>query len=307
MADNDQIRDYLLGQLPETERLKVEEAYFFNPEALRSFWEDSNDLIDDYLRGGLSLRDCQKFEQHLHQLPAIREKIESDRALLQALGALPAATVNENAQRLDSPRRWTFSQWWTGLSLPAPLVAATTGFLLCIMAGGLWYATVSREQVEVATQATTNQELPSPAPEKIAPSDTPVNIPKPSTSPLPKSVPPAIKNQPVPMIATFLLPAEIVRGNEAVVKLPINPDVTILRLELELHSEAPRKLRGVLLASDGTIIKIWKSLPLLSQQNTPVTILNLSTASLPDADYIIRIFSSSELPVQEYRFHLEKK
>jgi hypothetical protein len=45
---------YLLGDLPETEQTAVELEYFADPEKFEEIWSAENDLVDRYMRGGLS-------------------------------------------------------------------------------------------------------------------------------------------------------------------------------------------------------------------------------------------------------------
>lgn len=85
MSIYEQSKDYFLGHLPESEQLNFEEEYFSNSEALMALRAACDDLIDDYLRGKLAPQEHQQFEQRLNELPALREKVETDRALLQAL------------------------------------------------------------------------------------------------------------------------------------------------------------------------------------------------------------------------------
>lgn len=298
MTNYDQIKDYFLGQLPESEQQKVEEEYFANPEALLALRADFNDLIDDYLRWQLSPQEQLKFEQRLKQLPAIREKVETDRALMQALTP-PTAIANHRNQRTGSTRRWSFSQWWADLSFP---VAVTAILILGLMIAGVWY-NLTPAKVQIARQEVANKEVPPPSPEKAVPA--PTISPKPlilrSASP---SVQPTGKNQPAPVIASFLLSAEIIRGNEAAVILPITADVTTLRLQLELNAEAPKNLRAVLQTKEGAIIKVWESLPVVYQKSTPLVVLNLSAALLAEDDYIIKL---GNVPPQEFHFRLQKK
>jgi hypothetical protein len=299
MTNYDQIKDYFLGQLPESEQLKVEEAYFANPEALQELRADFDDLIDDYLRGKLSLQEQRKFDQRLNQLPAISEKVETDRALRQALTP-PPAIANHSNQRTGSTRRWSFSQWWSELSFPA---AVTAVLVLGFMVAGIWYR-FTPEKTQVVRQEVTNKEVPPPLPEKAAPASP--SSPKPLIlRSAPQSVQSTRKNEAAPVIASFLLSAEIIRGNEEAVILPITADVTTLRLQLELTAEAPKNLRVVLQTKAGATIKVWESLPVVYQKSTPLVVLNLSAASLANADYIIKL--SNALPPQEFHFRLQKK
>jgi hypothetical protein len=296
MSNYDQIKDYFLGQLPEEEQQQVEEQYFTNPESLHSFWADSNDLIDEYLRGNLSPSHHQKFEERLQQLPALHEKVETDRALLQVL----EANSSVKYQRLpESTRRWSLSQWWSELSF-LPLASAII-ILIGIMIAGVWY-NLTPEKTQLAKQEGVSNELPLP--EKTVPS--PVNSPRvllPQASP--KSVKPMGRKHPATVVASFLLSAEVLRGNEERVALPISSEVTALRLQLELNAEAPKNIRAVLQTSDGTLIKSWDSLPVIYQKSTSLLILNLSTVGLDQREYVIKL--SGLQPPQEFHFRLQKK
>ncbi len=298
MANYDQNKDYFLGQLPESEQQKVEEEYFANPEALLELRADFDDLIDDYLRENLSPQEYQKFEERLKQLPAIREKVETDRALMQAL-TTPSTTINQNNQRTGSTRRWSLSQWWSEQIFA---VAVTTVLVLGLMVAGIWYL-FTPEKVQIARQEVPNKEVPLPLPEKAVPNPTSSRKPLILKS-SPQSVQPVRKNQPAPVIASFLLSSEIIRGSETAVILPITANVTTLHLQLELNAEAPKNLRVVLQTKEGTTIKVWGSLPVVYQESTPLVVLNLSAASLADTDYIIKL---GNVPPQEFHFRLQKK
>ncbi len=295
MSNYDQIKNYFLGNLPEADQLKMEEEYFSGPESLLAFWADANDLIDDYLQGKLSRQEHQLFKQRLNQLPALRENIETDRALMQAL-TLPQ---NQNYQRIpESTRRWSLLQWWSGQSFPAQ--ASAMVILLGIMGASVWYS-LTPEKNRIAKQEIVKDESPSPSPEKIVPSPVPkVLLPQSS----PKSVKPTINNHPAPVIASFLLSAEVLRGNEAVVILPIAAEVTTLRLQLELNADGPKRLGAVLQTSSGDPIKSWESLPVVYQKETPLLLLNLSAAGIEEREYVIKV-SGAQTP-QEFHFRIQK-
>lgn len=109
MASYEQSKDYFLGQLSEAEQLAIEEEYFANPEALMTLRAACDDLIDDYLRGTLTPQEHQKFEQRLNELPALREKVETSRALLQTLDSARqtlAAEKNYSAKTTLRTGRW---------------------------------------------------------------------------------------------------------------------------------------------------------------------------------------------------------
>ncbi|MCA1616680.1 MAG: hypothetical protein LC800_21835 [Acidobacteria bacterium] len=132
------VRSYLLGELPEEERERIEqgmltdEAFFETLLALEDVVED--ELIDDYLNGLLASREKDGFEQVFLTSHERREKLELARGLsaraASAAGHHPAA----------SPHRTGARAWWRtllpsdrlrtpafGLSLAAALLLLVVG------------------------------------------------------------------------------------------------------------------------------------------------------------------------------------
>jgi len=83
LTSSDQIllRRYLLGDLPEAARDRVEERYLVDAEAFDQLVAAENDLIDAYIRGELSDTERQAFEAGYLATPELRERVEFARAL----------------------------------------------------------------------------------------------------------------------------------------------------------------------------------------------------------------------------------
>ncbi|HET9713483.1 MAG TPA: hypothetical protein VFP64_16430 [Pyrinomonadaceae bacterium] len=62
--NHDEFRDYLLGSLEAERRTAVEERILIDPSAYEELLAAEEELIDQYLRGGLSKPEQHKFETH---------------------------------------------------------------------------------------------------------------------------------------------------------------------------------------------------------------------------------------------------
>jgi hypothetical protein len=105
---------YLLGDLPETEQIAVEQEYFADPEKFEEVWAAENDIVDRYLRGRLSRGERDLFERNYLQSPKHRERVAVARKLLEAAdrwvsesgrAVVPAPSrLTETLKALVSPR-----------------------------------------------------------------------------------------------------------------------------------------------------------------------------------------------------------
>src|SRR5215475_8003956 len=75
---------YLLGNLPETEQMAVEQEYFADPEKFEEVWAAENDLVDRYVRGRLPRGERELFERNYLQSPKHRDRVALARKLLEA-------------------------------------------------------------------------------------------------------------------------------------------------------------------------------------------------------------------------------
>jgi len=88
------MRRYLLRDLPEEERTRLEDRYAVDADVFEQILAIENDLIDSYIRGELTEVERQKFEAEFLKSAERREKVEFARALshisVLAKPALPA-------------------------------------------------------------------------------------------------------------------------------------------------------------------------------------------------------------------------
>lgn len=119
---------YLLGDLSETEQVQVEERAFADAEYLGALEAAEADLIDNYVRGGLSQSERRAFERRFLTSPSRWSKVEFARALARV------AAESTQPERQASRQTWFSFIWgWT----PALRFAAAFAVLICI-AGPSW-------------------------------------------------------------------------------------------------------------------------------------------------------------------------
>src|ERR1051325_8751589 len=86
------ITSYLLGELAEEERSRLEEQYFADADLSREVQAVRDDLVDAYVRGRLPRREREGFEKYFMASPRRRERVEFAAALLQSSAGAPATS-----------------------------------------------------------------------------------------------------------------------------------------------------------------------------------------------------------------------
>jgi hypothetical protein len=151
----DRLTLYLLGRLPEAEAEALEREYFKRPAALEDLLAAQDDLIDDYLQGGLSEMEARRLEDGVLATRDGRARLELARALTEraAAGTEPApATVPAEVP----PRRAASPRWTAALAAGLAVALAGAGFWVhwsLQAARELAAARAAREQAESRSRA----------------------------------------------------------------------------------------------------------------------------------------------------------
>src|SRR5262245_18746828 len=75
------IRNYLLGDLPESGAEELERWYFADGQRVDEVWAVFSEMAEEYLSGELSESESRRFQQRLRSAPALREMLENEKAL----------------------------------------------------------------------------------------------------------------------------------------------------------------------------------------------------------------------------------
>jgi hypothetical protein len=115
---------YLLGDLSERERIEIEDRYLSNAEFFDELVVAEDELIDDCVRGRLSRKDRELFEQNFLTSAARRERVKSSRALMEFADKHAATPRVSWWQRVRSAFK---------LESPAMGLVLATGFMMLIV------------------------------------------------------------------------------------------------------------------------------------------------------------------------------
>lgn len=204
---------YLLGELPESERERLEEKFVVDESVFEELVAAEEDLIDDYVRGKLSDRQRRLFEREFLSTGERMRKLAAARVFIAQIDKQP---------RTPS-RRWLLPRTW--------VPAAAAASLLCIV--GAWWLAHRQEAhpaalpVQVTRSQTPDTQLPA-APER------------------------RLTEQHAPVTVAFLLTPGLLRDDERRQPLRMPPGAQQVRLEAPLESTDFRAYRAALRTAEGS-------------------------------------------------------
>jgi hypothetical protein len=131
---------FLLGDLSEESRLKLEERFFKEDRFYEQLLAIQEELADDYVQDKLSPVERAQFEKHFLRSPRRRERVEFAAAFSRALTGSPARSIATPARRVP---------WWESLMVfirpqGIRLAAAASAAALALMIGAAWLIVENR-------------------------------------------------------------------------------------------------------------------------------------------------------------------
>lgn len=109
-ADDIQLRQYLLGVLPEMECDEIEQKLLTDDDFVRTVELVEDEIVDDYLDGALSKQDKRLAETHFFQAPEHRSKLHFARLLRSHLSTKqPTQPVRSRTVPIPGPFVWAAS------------------------------------------------------------------------------------------------------------------------------------------------------------------------------------------------------
>jgi hypothetical protein len=158
---------YLLGELPDEERVQFEDQYANDEECFEQLLAVEDDLIQEYVRNELSPHARRRFEEYFLISPKRRQKVERARVLVQVLQKQKTAAAESSLfkEAIGSVIAWLKS----GLNFlltPNPAISFAILVIGAIIGGRWIYLTTERLQAnlgqfekERAALSQANQEL----------------------------------------------------------------------------------------------------------------------------------------------------
>lgn len=299
------MRSYLLGLLPESEQMALEQEFFADSETLEHMQEVEFDLVDSYIRGELQTTEHEQFERHYLSKPHHQERVAVARELLRVAAQ----------QYLPQQLQLKESFWrkvWVGLFGPqfdfgtALATAIVTAGLLLIAGGGwmaiqksLWHQQRQRERIaeldrrrhmenQIAQQREQNDDLKRQLEQlQIEPG-------------------PAAQ----PRLLSFLLISSARSSSEQqTLKLPAGTDQ--IRLLMKLESGTYKRYQTNLRQVDGD--RSWNQPATSAKQTSGVTTVSVKIPAnkLSSGDYILTLTgvdaAGSTEEINRYFFRVANK
>jgi hypothetical protein len=211
-VDDERLRRYLLGELPEEESAALEEQYFGADDVFAAVLAAEDALAEEYLRGGLSGPDRERFERRFLSTPDGRARL----GIVRDVASRPAPRAGTRRTGL-------------GLALPPLWRAAAAAAVLTAVAAG-WLLTQGRDRRPPAVAGIE----PRPGLPMASP-------PGGAASPHPKLAPAPPRPVPAEAVLSVTLAAGLVRDPGGMTAFEIPRNTTTLRLVLPLpRDEYPR-------------------------------------------------------------------
>jgi hypothetical protein len=262
---DDQIRQYLLGDLPESEEREIEIAYFRDPDLLARLELARKDLADDYAATRLSPADREKFERRILATAEGTEQVAIARALR-----------NSAAQGRQHPPPAIDWRW---MSLAALIT-------LAIGASIAWRIINGAERpadTAQANQSPARAEQPSPQPP--APESA-----RDQTGPAPEAPGPT-SQRPTLVLATLVLTADLERSRGQAPTLLTSTAATHVDLVVPREGLPPGAARARVESVDGT--PVWSGSATIPDARAPDPRprSRVPLSVLPPGDYFFAIES----------------
>jgi hypothetical protein len=218
--DEVRLRRYLLGDLPDEDRERLQAAYFADGELFVRLLGVEDDLIDAYVRGELTEAERARFEQRFGRTARQLDRIRVARMLAGAAAVPVTAATRMSA---DGGRR----AW----SKNARTLAAAAAALLAVAAVVTWRSGGEERRAEAVMDS------PAPvAPPEIGQPSATVRPGTAAEAPGPRraSVRPARGT-----VATLILQPGLLRDGGETARLILSPTTVSARLRLELPPDLP--------------------------------------------------------------------
>jgi hypothetical protein len=316
LQNETKLRRFLLGEMPENERVEFEEQFLLDEELFENIRVAEDELIESYLRGTLEASEKTNFEKHYLSNPKRRERVEFTRQMLEKFAA---AKKTERVVETVS--------FWEKIAAffrqPQFALGSAVAILLLLLGGWLLFRNVGKPVDIVTVTPTptpTSSATPTPTTTETPKVDSNVNLPNKSNGenlnqrpsnvnkPLP-NVEPTPKKEDIerPVITTLALFTGGVRSDGKTNELNLPRNSGGANLQLNLESQDYKLYRAEIVDQNGQIIyRSGRLVPNKSKVNVLV-----SPQKLKRGDYIIKLYGKNtqneDESVADFQFRVNQK
>ena len=291
---------YLLGELTESERQRVEESYFADDSLFERFLAVKDDILDAYARGDLTGDKLKSFEEHYLASKARRQRVEEARDLIRLTSSTPGHTPTaqiESSRVLKSERLpwWQLfakshpAVWRTGLVVAA-LILMASAYIVVKQIQDRAAQRFAEERARNATKPQTNtnetaSQTPAPSPDLNAGAERPTSSPSPPTTASPETTSRPPRTTSAQIASLTLLPFSA-REPGSANSLTLGQEQRVVRLNLVFVDAAYDSFEVSIRTVDGQqVIRRGGLKPSANETGTTVT-LTFDSSLLNRQDYI---------------------
>ncbi len=278
-GEDKRLTDYLLGNLPESEEIRLEEQYLANSDAQDRLAAVEDDLVEAFLEGQLSARERKQLEARFLASRRGRRKLELAKSLMAL--ASQQKPVQEPKPSPFYPLRWVF----------------TTAALLLVFALGWWMSVNMRQSStseRAASQSNGTNAQKGPA------------VAHPTQTPVPTANPPENTNP--TMIASIVL-SPVARNADQSARLTIPQGARTVQIQLDLEVDHHKSYRATLLGAGDEPKLNRRHLKAESTRSGRAVVLSLPASLFEQGEYTILLGpdQNGSTPIAEYTFIVQKK
>lgn len=270
-AEEQRFVRYLIGSLPDEEIESLDELSIADDDVASRLSAAENDLVDAYVRGGLSGETLARFESHYLSTPAGREKVRFAKTL-HAYQGWPATAKDQT-----TPRRWFvlpgFTPRWE-FAAAALVAAAVLAYLVVDNVRLRSLASESRaERISLAEREQQLQRQLNDQRSATAARETELARAQESLAALEARTTPGQQGGPVAVVSFVLAPPTRGAGEIPTLAIPAGTAAITLRLALDAD-EFPRYRAA--LKDPATDRIVWRGDSLRSAAGSGETSLSIS-------------------------------
>ncbi len=298
------LRSYLLGRLSGDDRERLEKRLLADEDYFQQLLFLEEELIDEYLAGELTAEERERFDSYFLSAPERQQQLRFAKAFRKYA---VSAAVNRAPEAAVGARRSALQAFFLSLRPSRPAFLFALAALLAIVIGGFW---LIRRRSQPAPVMTRNEPAsPTPAPQpgpttnlnggEIVAQATPApvnNNAKPGLAP----TPPPRNESPKSVVVPVTLASGLVRGDGDWKRVKVSPDISIVRLQLELDASSDnyQSYRAVLQSASGREVLTRSGLRAGGGARGKTITLDVPARLLKRDDYYLRL--SGQNPEKEF-------
>jgi hypothetical protein len=288
------MRRYLLGDLPESETTELELLALRDDERFEEIWEVENRLVDEYVRGRLASADQERFERHYQASPVHRQRVAVARNLVEEADRSLAAVITTPAKASLGARlseKFGFSPF----SWQSAMVAAMLLLAICSLWLFLDRSRLRREQEQARAESQSQQNREDALSQQLANAqeereklESEVEQLRVERNGNVQPPTPTERTQ-LPTIYSLLLSPMLTRGGNNPQTATVSPGTNFVRLQMRVNQEDGQRFQVTVRTVEGR--QVWKQQLKLraGQASTSMISAQIPVSKLPIGDYILTL------------------